>query len=197
MRQAQRQPGYALDAMRLPSFDMSKAEIRDELAAIRHPFRIAVDRAKNGFNIGAIIRTAHSFMVQEIILIGCEPWYERAAMGMHRYENIVEVADHDAFLRMAEQQQWPLIAFEKDAAAVGLWEARIPEDAVLVFGNEDSGIAPPILAAAQQVVAIPMYGINHSYPITVAAGIAMAEWARRYYSHSRLLGAACQAAIAR
>jgi tRNA G18 (ribose-2'-O)-methylase SpoU len=26
-----------------------------------------------------------------------------------------------------------------------------------------------------------MYGINHSFPVTVAAGIAMAEWTRRYY----------------
>jgi tRNA G18 (ribose-2'-O)-methylase SpoU len=27
-----------------------------------------------------------------------------------------------------------------------------------------------------------MYGINHSFPVTVAAGIAMAEWTRRHYA---------------
>jgi hypothetical protein len=26
-----------------------------------------------------------------------------------------------------------------------------------------------------------MYGINNSFPITVAAGIAMAEWTRRHF----------------
>jgi hypothetical protein len=26
-----------------------------------------------------------------------------------------------------------------------------------------------------------MYGINHSFPVTVAAGIAMAEWTRRHF----------------
>jgi hypothetical protein len=26
-----------------------------------------------------------------------------------------------------------------------------------------------------------MYGINNSFPVTVAAGIAMAEWTRRYF----------------
>jgi hypothetical protein len=30
-----------------------------------------------------------------------------------------------------------------------------------------------------------MYGINNSFPVTVAAGIAMAEWTRRHYvAHS-------------
>ena len=39
-----------------------------------------------------------------------------------------------------------------------------------------------ILDAADQIVGIPMYGINHSFPVTVAAGIAMAEWTRRHYA---------------
>jgi tRNA G18 (ribose-2'-O)-methylase SpoU len=26
-----------------------------------------------------------------------------------------------------------------------------------------------------------MYGINNSFPVTVAAGIAMAEWTRRHF----------------
>jgi tRNA G18 (ribose-2'-O)-methylase SpoU len=38
-----------------------------------------------------------------------------------------------------------------------------------------------IVAAADLVVGIPMYGINHSFPVTVAAGIAMAEWTRRFF----------------
>ena len=166
---------------------MPRTEIRRELDRIRHPFRIAIDRAKNPVNIGSIVRTAHSFLVKEIILIGTEPWYERAAMGMQRYENIVELPSERNFLDVAERQGWPLVAFEKDEASVGLWEAELPDNAVLVFGNEDDGCSPAILEAAKQVVAIPMFGINHSYPISVAAGIAMAEWARRHYEKGRCI----------
>ena len=86
---------------------------------------------------------------------------------------------------MAKQNGWPLIAFEKDHAEKGMWEVDFPDDAVLVFGNEDDGCSPGILEAADQVLAIPMFGINHSYPISVAAGIAMAEWARKYYEKGR------------
>ncbi|MEM8609670.1 MAG: TrmH family RNA methyltransferase [Myxococcota bacterium] len=171
----------------VPPFDIPRNEIRTELDRMRHPFRIAIDRAKNPFNIGSIVRTAHSFLVKEIILIGTEPWYERAAMGMQRFENIVELPSEDTFLEAATKAGWHLVAFEKDTADVGLWEAELPEDAVLIFGNEDEGCSPAILEAAEQVVAIPMFGINHSYPISVAAGIAMAEWARRHYENGRCL----------
>ena len=170
---------------RVPPLGMPRSEVRQELDRLRHPFRVAVDRAKNPFNIGAIIRTAHSFLAREILLVGTEPWYERAAMGMQRYEHIVELPSPEALVRRAEAKEWPLIAFEKDHATVGLWEAQLPDDAVLVFGNEDEGCAPVVLEAAQQVVGIPMYGINHSYPIAIAAGIAMAEWARRRYQGGR------------
>jgi tRNA G18 (ribose-2'-O)-methylase SpoU len=163
----------------VPPFEMPRNEVRSELDRLRHPFRVAIDRAKNPFNIGSIIRTAHSFLVKEIILIGTEPWYERAAMGMQRYENIIELPTERTFLDVAEREGWRLVAFEKDHAQVGLWEAELAEGAVLIFGNEDDG--------ADQVVAIPMFGINHSYPISVAAGIAMAEWARRHYENGRCL----------
>ncbi len=170
---------------RVPPFGMSRAEIRAELDRIRHPFRVVVDRAKNPFNIGAIVRTAHSFLAREIVLVGTEPWYERAAMGMQRYEHIVEVPDVAALLQRARDEAWKLVVFEKDHAQVDLWHAELPEDAALVFGNEDEGVAPALLEAASEVVAIPMFGINHSYPVSVAAGIAMAEWARRHYAGGR------------
>ena len=164
--------------------------MREELDRIRHPFRIAIERAKNPFNIGAIIRTAHSFLAREIILIGMDDWYERAAMGMQRYEHIVEIPSEEEFVARAAEKNWKLVVFEKDYAQVGLWSAEIPEDAVLVFGNEDSGVSATVRAAAAQVVGIPMFGINHSYPITVAAGIAMAEWARRHYADGRVVATA-------
>ncbi|MEM9067381.1 MAG: TrmH family RNA methyltransferase [Myxococcota bacterium] len=170
---------------KVPPLGMSREEARAELERIRHPFRVAVDRAKNPFNIGAIIRTAHSFLAKEIILIGTEPWYERAAMGMQRYENIVEIERTNDFLAHVEEQGWPLVAFEKDDSNIGLWEADLPDNCVMVFGNEDKGVSRRILARADQIVGIPMYGINHSYPISIAAGIGMAEWVRRRYQGGR------------
>jgi tRNA G18 (ribose-2'-O)-methylase SpoU len=74
------------------------------------------------------------------------------------------------------------VVFEKDAARVDLWHADLPDDCVMLFGSETAGVSDQLLRAADLIVGIPMYGINHSFPVTVAAGIAMAEWTRRFYA---------------
>jgi tRNA G18 (ribose-2'-O)-methylase SpoU len=168
--------------MKIPSFEMPLDEIRASLETLRRPLSVAILRARNPFNVGAIIRVAHSFLVREIVLIGTERYYERGAMGMDRYENIVTVATEAEFVASVRAAGRKLIVFEKDAARVDLWHADLPGDCVMLFGSETSGVSEEILAAADLVVGIPMYGINHSFPVTVAAGIAMAEWTRRHYA---------------
>jgi tRNA G18 (ribose-2'-O)-methylase SpoU len=168
--------------MKVPAFDLPVEEIRASLGKLRRPLSIAVLRARNPFNVGAIIRVAHSFLVREILLVGTEPYYERAAMGMDRYENIVNVPDEAALLAHVRGRK--LVVFEKDVARVDLWHADLPGDCVMLFGSEAHGVPEEIVRAADLVVGIPMYGINHSFPVTVAAGIAMAEWTRRYFATS-------------
>jgi tRNA G18 (ribose-2'-O)-methylase SpoU len=167
--------------VKVPSFDLPIGEIRASLEPLRRPLRIAVLRARNAFNVGAIIRTAHSFLVRQIVLVGDEPFYERAAMGMQRYENLVTLPDEAALVAWAREQGLPLVVFEREHARVDLWRARLPEECLMVFGSEAYSVPEAVVAAADEVVAIPMYGINNSYPVTVAAGIAMAEWTRRHY----------------
>ncbi len=167
--------------MKIPAFELPAEEIRASLDRIRRPLSIAVLRSHNPFNVGAIIRTAHSFLVRDIVLVGDEPYYERASMGMERYENIVNLADEGELIAWARARELPLAVFEREQAAVDLWRARLPEQCLMVFGSETHGVPPSLIEAADEVVAIPMYGINHSFPVTVAAGIAMAEWTRRHY----------------
>src|SRR5262245_18427351 len=130
---------------------MTTEEIRAELAPLRGDFSIAVCRAKNPFNIGAIIRVAHSFLVRELFLLGTEPYYERAAMGMHRYETIVECPHEQAFLEAVHDR--PIIGVERDHARRTLWEAPMPAGLVFLFGSENDGLPPDLLAACHDVIA--------------------------------------------
>jgi tRNA G18 (ribose-2'-O)-methylase SpoU len=163
--------------VKITPFGLSTEEIKGELAPLRNDFSIAVCRAKNPFNIGAIIRVAHSFLVREIFLIGTEPFYERAAMGMQKYETIVECPDEAAFLAATAGR--PLIGVERDHAKTTIWEAQMPPGLVFLFGSENDGLPEVLIDACTNVVAIPMYGINHSYPVAIAAGMVLCEWARR------------------
>jgi tRNA G18 (ribose-2'-O)-methylase SpoU len=167
--------------MKVEPFDLPLEEIRRNLESLRRPLRIAIMRARNPFNVGAIIRVAHSFLVREIILVGSEPYYQRASMGMERFENMVNVPTDEAFLARTRAQGGKLVVFEKEFAKTNLWQTPLPDDCTMVFGSEVEGVSAAIVAAADLVVAIPMYGINHSFPVTVAAGIAMAEWTRQHF----------------
>jgi tRNA G18 (ribose-2'-O)-methylase SpoU len=174
--------------MHVPPFDFPVQEIRRELNRLRAPLRIAVQRSKNPFNVGAIIRVAHSFLVREIILIGEEPYYERASMGMEKYENIRRIPSEAEFLDYLRAEALRLVAIEKDHPRVqGLWSYPFDHpESVLLFGSENEGVSPDLLGAADDVVAIPMFGINHSYPVSISAGIVLAEWGRRYWGRTHL-----------
>ncbi len=168
-----------------PPLDATTEDIRAALLPLRNDFSVALHAAENPFAVGAIIRVAHSFLVREIILVGDGPYYEKASMGMEKYESIVRVPTDDAFL--AHVGERPLWAVEKDAATTSVHAIeRFPAGVVLLFGSERFGIPPALVARAAVTIAIPIYGINHSLPLAVAAGIVMNEWARRRYAPGAL-----------
>ena len=63
---------------------------------------------------------------------------------------------------------------------------EFPRDVVFVLGSERFGVPEEVLDAADEVVGIPIYGVNHSLPVAVAAGIVMHEWARRRFAEGAL-----------
>src|SRR6185369_8411316 len=81
-----------------PPLNADPSEVRATLAPLRNDFAIALFSAENPFAVGGVIRVAHNFLAREIILIGDAPYYEKASMGMEKYESIVRAEDEDAFL---------------------------------------------------------------------------------------------------
>ena len=163
-----------------PPLEASTEDVIRELLPLRNDFSIAVHSLDNAFAVGAIIRVAHSFLVREIIVIGSAPYYEKASMGMEKYETITRVADDDAFfLHVAGRPVWGV---EKELARESIYDSKeFPKNVVFVLGSERFGLARDFAQRCDNVVAIPMYGVNNSFPVAIAAGIVMSEWARRRY----------------
>lgn len=164
-----------------PPLEATPEEVRAILAPLRNDFSVALHAADNAFAVGAVIRVAHSFLAREIVIVGDAPYYEKASMGMQKYESVVRVADDAAFL--AHVGDRPLWAVEKDHTTTSLHAvASFPKDVVLLFGSERFGVPEALVRRAETVVGIHIYGVNHSLPLAVAAGIVMNEWARRKYT---------------
>jgi tRNA G18 (ribose-2'-O)-methylase SpoU len=164
----------------VPPIEFPPSAVREALAPLRNDFSVALAAPGNAFAVGAVIRVAHSFLAREVFVIGKADWYRKAAMGMHKYETVVQVAGTEELL--LETAGRPLWAVEKDSARRSICGVRsFPEGVVLLFGSERFGVPRELLDRADEVLGIPMYGVNHSFPVAVAAGIAMHEWARRKY----------------
>lgn len=169
-----------------PPVDDPPEHVREILAPIRNGISIAVETAGNAFAVGAIIRVAHSYLVRDVVLIGSEPHYEKASMGMHRFERIVRVEDDDAFFRSVAPR--PVYAFEREHARRSLYEIEsFPDDAVFLFGSERFGLSRETLSRCDDVIGIPLFGINNSLPLAVAVGIGLSFWAHRRYADGTIV----------
>jgi tRNA G18 (ribose-2'-O)-methylase SpoU len=167
----------------VPPLDGSPEDVKRALAPLRHDASIAVVAAGNAFAVGAIVRIAHNFLAREVVLIGTDPHYEKASMGMEKYETIVTVPDEASFLSHLGTR--PLWALEKEVARRPITAVDVfPPDVVFLFGSERFGVPASLLERADEVLAIETYGVNHSLPLAIAAGITMHEWARRKYAAS-------------
>jgi tRNA G18 (ribose-2'-O)-methylase SpoU len=176
-----------------PPLEASPEAVREALAPLRNDFSVALLSAGNGFAVGAVIRIAHSFLAREVILLGCGEWYAKASMGMDKYETILRVpgvapaGDGSAGPSQLEALRArvgsrPVWAVEKDHARRSVRDVKeFPPGVVFLFGSERFGIPEEIVDAADEVIGIPIYGVNHSLPLAVAAGIVMHEWAGRRY----------------
>lgn len=172
------------------SLDATPDEVREALAPLRADFSVAVLAPGNAFALGAIVRVAHNFLAREVIVIGEELAYEKASMGMEKFESIVRVADAASFFSYAKAR--PIWAVEKDAAKRNITAVEaFPRDVIFLFGSERFGIPPEILEKCNDppndVVGIPIFGVNHSLPLAVAAGIVMHEHARRRFAPGAML----------
>jgi tRNA G18 (ribose-2'-O)-methylase SpoU len=163
-----------------PPLDATPDEVRASLAPLRHDFSVALYSFGNAFAAGAVIRVAHSFLVREIFVIGDEPYYAKASMGMEKYETLVRTPTMDAFFEAVHGR--PVWAIEKDFAKRSIHDVtEFPPGIVFALGSEREGLPKEFIARADDVLGIPMFGVNHSLPVAVAAGIVMHDWARRKY----------------
>lgn len=128
-------------------------------------------------NLGSIIRTAAGFGAGGLIVgeQSCDPFYRqcvRVSMGTIFYLPIFR-SQHLAGDLQWLKEQWhiELIATVLDSAAENLAGVVASRRAALLFGSEDQGLSPEIVALADRKVTLPMAWNTDSLNVSIAAGI--------------------------
>lgn len=151
--------------------------IKETLNEIRNPVEVAVFGLKNYHNLGAIIRTGHSFLISGYWGIDCPDYYPKAAMTARPWEKaLVKHVTLEEFLEKTVGRNIVCIEKDDNLPSEDMRTFSYPENPILVFGCEDFGIPRSILERSNAIVTIPMQGLVHSFNVSVAAGIALYDW---------------------
>lgn len=150
------------------------------LDARRHEFHVAIENFQHDHNIGTVVRTANAFAARAVHIVGRRRWNRRGAMVTDRYQHISHHADVASLVAFARAEGLAVIAVDNTPGSVRVERTALPRNALLLFGQEGSGLTDEARAAAELVVSIAQFGSTRSINAGVAAGIVMHTWIRQH-----------------
>lgn len=157
------------------------APVADFSAELRRRKGLAVvlDRVRNPYNIGAIVRTAAFFGVDSILLgmpaphPALPPDAVRVAEGGAESIRFSRTTDLGASLARLREEGVSVLGIESDGKE-DLAEARVRGPSVLVFGHEREGLSDRVRRSCTHTLRLVGSGQVGSLNVSVTAGIAIA-----------------------
>lgn len=156
------------------------AAIVADLDTKRHKLQIAIENWQHDLNIGSIVRTANAFNVAGVHIIGKRDWNKRGAMVTDRYLKVRHHATVEDFARWANEEAIPIIGIDNVPGSQSLEAAVLPQECVLLFGQEGAGMSDEGINACSVLYAIEQYGSTRSMNASAAGAIAMYHWALQH-----------------
>ena len=142
----------------------------------RHRLHVAIENFGHDANIGGVVRTANAFAVDTVHIVGRRRWNRRGAMVTDRYQRLRHHDSAANLLSFAAGAGLTVVAVDNVPGAMRLEQATLPQNCLLLFGQEGPGISDDARAGASLIVSIAHFGSTRSINVSVAAGIAMHAW---------------------
>lgn len=142
---------------------------------------LALDAVRDPGNLGTIIRLCDWFGVEHLVCsestVDCyNPKVVQATMGSLTRVNIV----YQNLEQLLETSKGPKFGAFMDGEPI--YKSKLPENGVLVMGNEANGISRSIEGCIDKRVSIPSFSTHHateSLNVATATAILLSEFKRR------------------
>ncbi|MGW4818539.1 TrmH family RNA methyltransferase [Streptomyces sp. NPDC004227] len=132
---------------------------------------VVLDQPRNLGNAGAVIRLAAGFGATGVVTTGTlDPWHPtvvRGGAGLH-FATAVERLD------VGELPGGPLFALDPEGEDIR--GVKLPDDAVLAFGSERSGLSAELRARTDHLLALPMRPQVSSYNLATSVAMTLYHW---------------------
>lgn len=162
-------------------------EYQFDIKRISQHLTVALDQVQDPGNLGTILRLCDWYGVEDILLSeGCaSPWNPKtvqASMGA-----LARVRTHIVDLP-AVAASWSEPVAVTLLEGENIYSADLPQSALVVFGNEGSGVSEAVKETASMALNIPSYPpsrpTSESLNVASAASITLSEFRRRLITKS-------------
>lgn len=148
----------------------------------KNPIYIVLDNVLDTYNVGSIFRLADAVAAEKIILCGGteippNSRIKKASINTTEwvtweYVQTAEKAINDLRLKINDLQ---VVAIEQSRRSIPYDKVDYRFPIAIVVGNETYGVSREVLKMADQIVEIPMWGVNKSLNVMVSLGIVLFE----------------------
>jgi 23S rRNA (guanosine2251-2'-O)-methyltransferase len=153
---------------------------------------IIVHNVRSTHNVGAVLRSADGFGVNEVYLTGYTPYPEakndnrlphlrsklskqiqKTALGAEKTVAWKHETEIQKVITSLKAESYLIAALEQTTNAKNLSGFTVKQNIALIVGNEVDGIDAGVLKLADVHLEIPMAGSKESLNVAVAASVAM------------------------
>jgi len=152
-----------------------------ELASIKkNPIYIILDNVLDTYNVGSIFRLADAVAAKKVYLCGetlapPNPRIKKASINTWQWVAWSYAPTAVGALQELRTHNPELITVcvEQHPKSIPYTEMKVEFPLAVVVGNETYGISKEVLKMANEIVEIPMWGVNKSLNVMVSLGIVL------------------------
>lgn len=149
------------------------------------PLCLVLDNVFDTYNIGSFFRLADALGVNKIYLTGktvAPPNIKihRASVGLWRWVPWEQHRSALELIKKLKKEKHQIIAIEQSDQSQSYLKIKPKLPVCLVVGHETKGISASVLKQADVVAEIPLFGVNKSLNVLVAASVVAYQVASFY-----------------
>lgn len=173
-----------ISALTTPNTCLALFRIPEEKPVVESGLILALDDIRDPGNLGTILRLSDWFGISHVVCSNetvdiYNPKVVQATMGSITRVNVI-YTDLEAFL---DQTELPVFGTFMDGA--NIYEQKLPENGIIVMGNEANGISESIEKQTTERLSIPRFGDlqrTESLNVATATAIILSEFKRGLFS---------------
>jgi 23S rRNA (guanosine2251-2'-O)-methyltransferase len=166
-----------LGAKELRTVEPSKEDLKK---IKKNPIYIVLDNVLDTYNIGSIFRLADAVAAEKIFLCGqteTPPNHriKKASIETWKWVEWEYAEKASDIVTKLQSDKVKIYAVEQSPKSTLYNKVDYQLPCAVVVGNETEGVSKEVLEMADEIVEIPMWGVNKSLNVMVSCGIVLFE----------------------